>query len=129
LLTSERPEGLGPLELEQYELALEEQAYPFEDKAIEVHEKNLELISIGIYNGWIDKSLEKLAVFVPARYAKPEEPSAIVASLSVYIYATEKPVPVPAEVEKHAPDTEATEAVPVKEGVQAAAVPSATAVN
>jgi tetratricopeptide (TPR) repeat protein len=43
LLASERPEGLAPLELEQYELALEEQAYPFEDKAIEVHEKNLEL--------------------------------------------------------------------------------------
>jgi hypothetical protein len=33
LLASERPEGLAPLELEQYELAIEEQAYPFEAAA------------------------------------------------------------------------------------------------
>jgi LysM repeat protein len=38
------PRGLYPEELEQYELALEEQAYPFEEKAISVHESNLKLI-------------------------------------------------------------------------------------
>jgi cellulose synthase operon protein C len=97
LLESERPEGLSALEMEQYELAIEEQAYPFEDTAIEVHEKNLELISIGIYNRWIDRSLEKLAEFVPARYAKPEEPSGVITSLSVYIYEIERPAPVSEE--------------------------------
>jgi len=68
---------LNALELEQYELAIEEQAYPFEEKAIQIHEKNLELLSLGIYSSWIDTSLEKLAKLIPARYAKFEEAVAI----------------------------------------------------
>ena len=67
LMTSERPQGLTPLELEQYELAIEDQAYPFEEKAITVHENNLKLISLGVYNEWVEKSLQKLAEFIPAR--------------------------------------------------------------
>jgi tetratricopeptide (TPR) repeat protein len=110
LLESERPDGLSPLEMEQYELAIEEQAYPFEDKAIEVHEKNLELLTVGIYNVWIDKSLEKLAGFVPARYARPEEQSAILASLSVFTYEIERPVIAPPEPEVQATDLTETEA-------------------
>ena len=51
LVGSERPAGLGSAELRDYEAALEEEAFPFEEQAIEVHEKNLELISEGIsYN-------------------------------------------------------------------------------
>ena len=73
LMNSERPDNLTELQLEQYELVLEEQVYPFEEKAITVHEKNMELLDLGIYNSWIDKSIEKLAVLLPARYAKPEE--------------------------------------------------------
>lgn len=73
LIKSERPDDLSPAEREQYELALEEQAYPFEEKAIAVHEKNLELLDAGIYNIWIDKSIARLAKLVPARYAKFEE--------------------------------------------------------
>ena len=88
------PRGLNPMELEQYELALEEQAYPFEEKGIEVHESNLKLIGQGVYNEWIDKSLQKLAVFMPARYAKSEEHSAVVASLETYLYAIERLVPL-----------------------------------
>jgi tetratricopeptide (TPR) repeat protein len=86
------PRGLYPEELEQYELAIEEQAYPFEEKAIKVHQSNLALISKGVYNEWIEKSLGKLAKLVPARYDKPEEPSGIVSSLETYIYAIERPV-------------------------------------
>ncbi len=81
LMESERPGNLNELELEQYNLALEEQAYPFEEKAIDVHEKNIELLSIGIYNKWIDKSIEKLAVLMPARYAKSEQENTFVESL------------------------------------------------
>ena len=81
LMDSERPDNLSELELEQYNLVLEEQAYPFEEKAIAVHEKNMELLSVGIYNEWIDKSIEKLAVLLPARYAKPEEVNTFVESL------------------------------------------------
>jgi TolA-binding protein len=73
LAESERPKNLTALEKEQYELALEEQVYPFEEKAISLHEKNLELLGRGVYNAWIDKSIARLAKLVPARYAKFEE--------------------------------------------------------
>jgi len=86
LMGSERPDGLTPMEMEEYELAIEEQAYPFEEKAISVHESNLELMSRGVYNKWIDKSLASLAGFIPARYAKPEEKSAVMTSLSTYTF-------------------------------------------
>ena len=43
LVTSERPTDLGPAELQDYELMIEEEAFPFEERSIEVHEKNLEL--------------------------------------------------------------------------------------
>jgi len=86
LMTSERPQGLSPLELEEYELAIEDQAYPFEEKAITVHEDNIKLISMGVYNEWIEKSMQKLAEFIPARYDRPEETSGIISSLDTYIY-------------------------------------------
>ena len=111
LTESERPVGLSPQEMQEYELAIEEQAYPFEEKAIKVHEKNLELISIGIYNEWIDKSLEKLAKLVPARYDKPEAPSDIVGSMETYAFEIERPAPPAAPaVTAEAP---AAQAVPV----------------
>ena len=91
LMTSERPEGLSPIELEEYELAIEEQAYPFEEKAIAVHESNLELISRGVYNEWVDKSLQKLAALVPARYAKTEETSGIMSSLDTFVFEIDRP--------------------------------------
>jgi murein DD-endopeptidase MepM/ murein hydrolase activator NlpD len=86
------PRGLYPAELEQYELAMEEQAYPFEEKAIKVHQSNLALITKGVYNEWIEKSLQKLAKLVPARYDKPEETSDVVGSLDTYIYEIDSPV-------------------------------------
>ena len=91
-MTSERPEGLNPLEREEYELAIEEQAYPFENKAIAVHESNLELISRGVYNEWVEKSLQKLAVLVPARYDKPEEASGLVTSPDTFVFVKDNPV-------------------------------------
>ncbi len=79
LIKSERPKNLNAEELEQYELVIEDQAYPFEEKAISVHEKNMELLDVGVYNEWIDRSIAKLAVLVPARYAKTEQQSLVVA--------------------------------------------------
>ena len=84
------------MEQEQYELAIEEQAYPFEEQAIQVHESNLKLISRGVYNEWIEKSLQKLAKSVPARYDKPEETSGIVSSLETYIFEIDRPAPTAA---------------------------------
>jgi len=89
LMESERPDNLTPLELEQYELAIEEQAYPFEEKAIVVHESNLELISLGIFNSWVEKSLQELAKVMPARYDRPEDESPVMMSLESYTYEIE----------------------------------------
>ena len=79
--------------MEQYDLAIEEEAYPFEEKAIEVHESNLTLVSRGVYNEWIEKSLRRLAESVPARYDKPEETSGIMSSLDTYVFAVVKSAP------------------------------------
>jgi len=100
LTASERPGGLSPMELEEYELAIEEQAYPFEEKAIQVHESNLKLVSRGISNVWIEKSLRKLAESVPARYDKPEETSGVIGSLETYIFATDRPALADSDVAK-----------------------------
>lgn len=100
LTTSERPSDLSPVEREQYELAIEEQAYPFAEKAIQVHESNLKLISRGVYNAWIEKSLQKLAESVPARYDRPEEASGIVRSADTYVFAIDRPAPADPGVAK-----------------------------
>ena len=86
LIESERPSDLQAADRQEYELALEEEAFPFEERAISVHEKNLELIRAGIYNAWIDKSLAKLAQLMPARYAKSEMSSGFLGSIDSYAY-------------------------------------------
>ncbi len=73
LMASERPEGLNALEFEQYELLLEEQAYPFEEKAIEVHAANAQRSWGGVYDYWVKQSFEVLAKLLPARYGKQED--------------------------------------------------------
>jgi tetratricopeptide (TPR) repeat protein len=113
------PRGLYPLELEQYELAIEEQAYPFEEKAIKVHQSNLALITKGVYNEWIEKSLQKLAKFLPARYDKPEETTGVISSLETYIFEIDRPAlpapPVaPAQVEKPGSVTKSEPAAPAQ---------------
>ena len=128
LTESERPAGLNAQEMQEYELAIEEQAYPFEEKAIQIHEKNLELISMGTYNSWIDKSLARLARFVPARYDKPEVPSEIVASLETYTFEIERPAPPAAPAAPAVPDAQAVPvAAPVVKLETAAADPSPAA--
>jgi cellulose synthase operon protein C len=86
LMKSERPYGLKGKEKEQYDLSIEEQAYLFEEKTIQVHQKNLELMTRGIFNSWIEKSIEKLAKLVPARYAKYEESSGYIKVLDNVSY-------------------------------------------
>ena len=115
LVESERPVGLSATALQDYELSLEEEAFPFEEKAIEVHEKNLELMSGGIYNAWTDKSLARLAALKPGRYAKYEISSGFLGSIDRYVYRQpERPV-VTAESDAVAPPDEpatAEESVP-----------------
>ncbi|ABC29394.1 uncharacterized protein conserved in bacteria [Hahella chejuensis KCTC 2396] len=73
LLDSERPRNLNELELEQYQLLLEEQAYPFEENAIELHEANAQRSWSGTYDEWVKNSFEALKKLFPARYKKSEE--------------------------------------------------------
>lgn len=72
LMTSERPKNLNDEEVEQYDVLLEEQAFPFEEKAIELHETNAQRTGDGVYDEWVQKSLDVLAKLKPARYAKSE---------------------------------------------------------
>ena len=73
LLKSERPKSLAGEELEQYDLLLEEQAYPFEEKAIEIHLVNSVRARDGVYDGAVRASFAALAKLKPARFAKQEE--------------------------------------------------------
>lgn len=86
LLESERPKNLNELELEQYNMIIEDKAYPFEEKGIKIHKKNLELLSVGVYSKWIEKSLARLAVLVPGRYAKYELSSGVIDTIMQYEY-------------------------------------------
>ncbi|MYM61747.1 tetratricopeptide repeat protein [Pseudomaricurvus sp. HS19] len=99
LAKSERPTNLSDLELEEYELALEDQIYPFEEKAIAVHRKNVELLYAGIYSGWIEKSIGKLAETFPAMYAREEQHSGVVESIDHFRYIIRTPQPVVPEGE------------------------------
>jgi tetratricopeptide (TPR) repeat protein len=72
LMSSERPKGLSKDEMEQYDVLLEEQAFPFEEKAIQLHEVNTARAKDGTYDEWVQKSFAALAQLNPGRYAKVE---------------------------------------------------------
>ncbi|HSJ97640.1 MAG TPA: tetratricopeptide repeat protein, partial [Myxococcota bacterium] len=72
LLDSERPGNLSADELEQYDLLLEEQAFPFEEKAIDLHERNARRAVEGVYDQWVRKSYAALAELKPGRWARAE---------------------------------------------------------
>ena len=86
LMQSERPEGLSVAEADDYELVIEEEAWPFEERAIEVHEANFELLAAGVYNSWVQKSLDELAIMMPGRYAKNESSEGFLGSIDMFAY-------------------------------------------
>lgn len=73
LVNSDRPDDLDELALEQYEVLLEEQAYPFEEKAIAIYETNTRRATEGVYDEWVRKSFSALGELLPARYRKQEK--------------------------------------------------------
>ena len=105
LVASERPTGLSEAELSAYELVIEEEAFPFEEQSIAVHQENLELMRVDVFNEWVQRSMGKLAVLMPGRYAKFEISSGFVGSIDHYAYrspgAPEFTLPI-------TPDTEIT---------------------
>jgi hypothetical protein len=81
LLSSERPKDLNKAELEQYGVLLEEQAFPFEEKAIKLHEVNAGRAKDGDYDEWVQKSYAALAQLNPGRYGKVEIGEQLVESI------------------------------------------------
>jgi tetratricopeptide (TPR) repeat protein len=73
LMASERPKRLSTEELEQYDLLLEEQATPFEEQAIALHEANAARAREGIYDSGVQGSFGALAQLLPARFGKTEQ--------------------------------------------------------
>ncbi len=106
LLASERPAGLTEAEKIDYELVIEEEAYPFEEQAIEIHEKNFELLAGGTYNPWVQQSLDKLAVLMPGRYAKNEISGGYLGSIDSYAYRMPIAPPAGIDTEGGAEDSE-----------------------
>jgi tetratricopeptide (TPR) repeat protein len=86
LKESERPAEVKAADLEKFEAELDEAAFPFEEKAINVHEKNMESLHAGVFNAWTEKSLGRLAELVPGRYAKSEMSSGFIVAIDRYVY-------------------------------------------
>ncbi len=70
LLDSERPKNLSDEELEQYNILIEDQAFPFEEKAIEFYEINMARTADGTQSPWIKQSYSELQVLFPSRYQR-----------------------------------------------------------
>jgi outer membrane protein assembly factor BamD (BamD/ComL family) len=81
LLDSDRPTNLEADALEQYEILLEEQAYPFEEKSIDLYKANTDRAADGVYDEWVQNSFDRLAGLMPARYAKKERSEDVVTAL------------------------------------------------
>jgi hypothetical protein len=81
LFDSERPPELTQLELAQYDILLEEQAFPFEEEAIQLHEVNAARTADGVYDEWVAESFASLAELMPGRYAKYEKGETVVTAI------------------------------------------------
>jgi tetratricopeptide (TPR) repeat protein len=109
LLESERPDDLKPEDLEEFKNKLDEAAFPFEEKAIKVHEKNMELLHAGVFNSWTEKSLSRLTELMPGRYAKHETSSGFLGAIDTHVEGS----PVPQASNNSTPGNAITQGVGV----------------
>lgn len=84
LLDSQRPANLAGDELEQYNMLLEDQAFPFEEKAIEFYEVNMARTADGAEGPWIAQSMQALQQLFPSRYGR---------AAKLAVYRPLKPLP------------------------------------
>ncbi len=70
VMSSERPDKLTELQLEQYDILLEEQAYSFEEQALEIYQINLDKVPEGEYDQWIAATYEALAEMNPTEFER-----------------------------------------------------------
>jgi cellulose synthase operon protein C len=119
LRESERPAELQGDALNDYERQVADAAGPLEEKAVGVHEKNLELMRRGLNSAWTQKSLDRLAALKPDTYARTEISSGYPGSLERYVY---QPPPRTAESAASTPTPPAgSPSATIAEGAAAAA--------
>ena len=66
------------------------------------------MIISGIYNPWVQKSLDRLAVMMPGRYAKSETSEGFLGSIDVYAYRMPIAPPIDFDGEQTEADPAAT---------------------
>ena len=69
-MASEVPAELNDMETMQYQMLLEEEAFPLEERAMALHARNHQRITGQGYDQWIARSLEALAGMHPGRYQR-----------------------------------------------------------
>lgn len=72
LRTAPKPTGLGDEEQTIYAEIINEQAQPFEELAMELHQSNVNRGWEGEFNQWIRQSFEQMSRLQPTRFAKSE---------------------------------------------------------
>lgn len=70
LIDSERPAKLSAEELEVYQVMLEEQAFPLEERAMGLYELNLKRTAQGGGDVWTERSYQALSEMAPSRYPR-----------------------------------------------------------
>lgn len=100
LIDSARPRKLNKAELEQYNVMLEEQAFPFEEKAIELFEANARRAAAGLYDEWVQRSFAALAQLKPVRYGKAERGDSTLPADAPALQAALQAVPAPDAVQR-----------------------------
>ncbi|HET8849005.1 MAG TPA: outer membrane protein assembly factor BamD [Marinobacter sp.] len=70
LMASEPPAELNEMETLQYQMLLEEEAFPLEQQAMALHARNHQRIAEYGFDVWIGRSLESLATLHPGRYQR-----------------------------------------------------------
>ena len=70
ILKNPAPKDLSDLEVEQYQITIEEQTQPLKDKAIEWHKANATLVQ-DTWDTWISQSFDALTTLSPGRYLRP----------------------------------------------------------
>ena len=81
IMSSQRPNDLDELALEEYELLLEDIAFPFEEKAIEIHANNAQRSWQNVFDAWVEQSFTALAELDPAQYNKKERTSHVIETI------------------------------------------------
>lgn len=69
----EPPAGLDAAMRDEYRLLLEDHAYPLEEQAIALYERNLQWLADGAWDDWVRRSAAQLAELAPGVYGKREQ--------------------------------------------------------